>query len=379
MTAPRRVVVLRGTAANPWDLGAWEELPDRYAPEVLVPPNNAYDVSGLRRVRPVPVRSWGAVAGRLPGPLGPLATRGVGERYVGLRSALRGADVVHSAELGTWFAAQAARQRSRLDFRLALTVWETLPFLDAYRNVRTRPYRRAVLEATDVFVAATERARDALLLEGANPARIRVSPPGIDVERFAAARVAAPPADGSHLLVSIGRLVWEKGHQDLLRAVALLRARSGRDDVRVLIVGVGPEEERLRATALDLGLGDRVTFRGWVPYDELPAVYASASALVLGSMPVWSWEEQFGMVLAEAMAAHVPIVAAASGAIGEVVGDSGVLFGPGDWQGLADVLGDGPLASAPGTRREPEADRLARFSTGAAAARLADIYDELLA
>ncbi len=379
MSAVRRVVVLRGTAANPWDLGAWEELPDRYAPEILVPGNNAYDVTALRRMRPVRVRTWGTYAGRLPGPAGPLATRAVGERYLGLRGALKGADVVHAAELGTWFAAQAARQRSRLGFKLALTVWETLPFLDAYRNVRTRPYRRAVLEATDVFVAATERARDALVLEGADPGRIRISAPGIDVERFAAARVAAPPADGAHLLVSIGRLVWEKGHQDLLRAVALLRSRDGRDDVRVLIVGVGPEEERLRATAADLGLADRVAFRGWVPYDELPSVYASASALVLGSIPVWSWEEQFGMVLAEAMAAHVPIVAAGSGAIPEVVGGSGTLFGPGDWAGLADVLSGGPLAADPGTRRAPEADRLERYSTRAAADRLAVIYDELLA
>ena len=71
-----------------------------------------------------------------------------------------------------------------------LTVWETLPFLDAYRNVRTRPYRRLTLEAADLFLAATERARDALLLEGADPDRIRVAPPGIDQERFS--RVGEP-------------------------------------------------------------------------------------------------------------------------------------------------------------------------------------------
>ncbi|HOU94397.1 MAG TPA: glycosyltransferase, partial [Polyangiaceae bacterium] len=75
-----------------------------------------------------------------------------------------------------------------------------------------------------------------------------------------------------------------------------------RRDVRVLIVGVGPEEERLRALAADLGVADAVEFRGWVPYDELPAVYAQASCLVLASLAVEFWEEQFGMVLAEAMA-----------------------------------------------------------------------------
>ncbi|MGB2710524.1 MAG: glycosyltransferase family 4 protein, partial [Conexibacter sp.] len=328
----RRVVVLRGTAANPWDLRPWEELGERYDVAVLVPRANQYDVGALRNIRAVPVQT---VGGRLPGGrAGALATRAVGERYLGLAERLREADLVHAAELGYWFSWQAARLKAALGFRLALTVWETLPFADAYRNVRTRRYRRAVLAATDRFLPTTERARDALLLEGAPPERITVAPPGIDVERFGAARRPSPPADGHHLVLSIGRLVWEKGHQDLLRAVALLRAR-GRDDVRVLIVGVGPEEGRLRGVVRDLALNDVVELRGWVSYDELPAVYAQASCLVLASLPVPFWEEQFGMVLAEAMAAHVPLLAAASGAIPEVVGASGTLFAPGDWQGLA--------------------------------------------
>ena len=364
-SAGRRVVVLRGTAVNPWDLRPFEDLGPGYHVRVLEPLNNAYDAASLR-LRREPIRTVGA---RLPA----LATRAVGERYLGLEDALRGADIVHAAELGYWFSAQAARLRERLGFRLALTVWETLPFADAYRNVRTRRYRRATLAATDLFLATTARARDALLLEGAPAERIAIAPPGIDVERFAAARVAAPPADGRHLVLSIGRLVWEKGHQDLLRALALL----GRDDVRALIVGVGPEEKRLRGVVRDLGLEDRVELRGWVPYDELPSVYASASCLVLASLPTPFWEEQFGMVLAEAMAAHVPIVAAASGAIPEVVGGSGTLFAPGDWVGLARTLGDGPLAGTPGGRRAPEPERLERYSSGAAAERLRAAYDGL--
>jgi glycosyltransferase involved in cell wall biosynthesis len=100
---------------------------------------------------------------------------------------------------------------------------------------------------------------------------------------------------------------------------------------------------------------------------------------VLASLPTPFWEEQFGMVLAEAMAAHVPVVAASSGAIPEVVGASGTLFAPGDWRGLADALARGPLAAEPGSRRVPEAERLERYSSAAAAARLRVAYDELLA
>jgi glycosyltransferase involved in cell wall biosynthesis len=369
----RRVVVLRGRQANPWDLRPWEELGDDYRVEALVPEGNQYDTSLLKLDR-VAVET---VSDRMPiGRIGALATRAIGERYLALEKHLAGADIVHAAELGYWFSWQAARLREKLGFKLVLTVWETLPFLDAYRNVRTRRYRRDVLAATDLFMATTERARAALLLEGAPPERVIVSAPGIDLERFAAARDARPPEGGGHLLLSAGRLVWEKGHQDVLRALAELR-RSGRDDVRAVVVGQGPEEKRLRRYASDLGVEDAVRFAGGVPYDEMAAYYAQASCLVLASIPIPYWEEQFGMVLAEAMAAHLPIVASASGAIPEVVGGSGTLFSPGDWRGLADVLEAGPLAGPPAARRAPEAERLERFSSAAAAARLAAAYDAL--
>jgi glycosyltransferase involved in cell wall biosynthesis len=370
----RRIVVLRGTLVNPWDLRPWQELGDGYEVQVLVPPNNTFDLERLALER-VPVRTVGS---RLPrGRAGALLTRAVGEHYLRLEERLRGADIVDAAELGFWFTAQAAALRQRLGFRLVVNVWETLPFARTYRNIRTRPYRDAVRQAGDLFLARTERARDALLLEGVPGDRIRICPPGIDVERFAAAREPAPAPDGTHLVLSIGRLVWEKGHQDLLRALALLRER-GRSDVRALIVGVGPEEGRLRGVIRDLGLEGSVELRGWVPYAEIPTIYARASCLVLASMPVRFWEEQFGMVLAEAMAAHVPIIASASGAIPEVVEGSGTLFRPGDWVGLADALAEGPLAGTPGARRAPDPDRLELFSLPAAAARLRAAYDELV-
>ncbi len=299
------IVLLRGLSVAPWDLRPHERLTGEYRVSVLVAPGNLYSTSELKLERR-PVRTLSAL---VPGEtLGRLAARGAGERFVGLARALAGADIVHAAELGNWYSAQAAALKRRLGFKLVVTAWETLPLLDAYRNVRTRPYARSVLAQTDRFLATTERAREALLLEGAPAGRIVVNPPGVELERFAAAREARPPADGSHLILSAGRLVWEKGHQDVLRALALLRVR-GRVDVRALIVGEGPEGARLRELAANLGLAERVEFRASVPYDEMPAVYARASCLVLASIPVRFWEEQFGMVLAEAMAGHLPIVA----------------------------------------------------------------------
>lgn len=372
-----RVVVLRGTAASSWELRPWERLHESGGAEVavVVAPDNQYDTATVA----LPKVAVPTVGARMPpGPLGRLLLKGVGQRHVGLAKALAGADVVHAAELGYWFSWQAARLKPRLGYKLVLTVWETLPFVDAYRNVRTRRYRREVLAATDLFLAVTERARDALLLEGAPVERIRVCPPGVDTERFAGARrPAAGDGERDRTLLSVGRLVWEKGHQDLLRAVALLRER-GHDGLRAAIVGVGPEEVRLRAVAADLRLADVVDFRGGIPHDEVPAAFAEASALVLASIPTPFWEEQFGMVLAEAMAAHLPVVAAASGAIPEVLAGYGTVFQPGDWRGLADAIAAGPLSQPPGVRTAPDAALLERYSAGAAARRLRDAYAEAL-
>jgi glycosyltransferase involved in cell wall biosynthesis len=233
-----------------------------------------------------------------------------------------------------------------------------------------------VLDATDLFLATTERAAEALVLEGAPMDRIRVSSPGIEVERFASARDSAAPG-GPHLILSIGRLVWEKGHQDLLRAMALLRRRAA-PEARALIVGQGPEERRLRGVARDLGLGESVEFRGFVPHDGIASLLAGASCLVLASLPTQYWEEQFGMVLAEAMAAGLPIVAAESGAIPEVLDGYGQLFAPGDWVGLAEALTRGPLAEPPGTRATPDPALLESYSSEAAAQRLREAYTAVL-
>ena len=111
----------------------------------------------------------------------------------------------------------------------------------------------------------------------------------------------------------------------------------------------------------------------------MPALYAGATALVLASLPTRSWEEQFGMVLVEAMAAGTPVIAAATGAIPEVLGGEGRLVEPGDWLGLARLLAAGPLASGRGFAPPPDRGRLERYSVDAAAGRYRDVYAGLLA
>jgi glycosyltransferase involved in cell wall biosynthesis len=368
-----RVVVARGHHANVWDLRPLELLCDEYEISVLVTGSNLHevestelDVARIRTPRDFLPR------GRIAGGMAYVA----GERYLGLEERLTGASVVHSAEIGTWFSAQAARVRRRLGFRLVVTVWETIPWRDSFRWPRERAYRRDVLAAADLLLPTTERARNALLLEGAPADRIEVCPPGIDLARFRPEHVS-PPADGRHRILSAGRLVWEKGHQDVIRAVRALRTGlvgGPRTDVELLLVGSGPEEARLRRYVSELGLDDVVEIRPTVPYADMPALYASASALVLASLPTRSWEEQFGMVLVEAMASGTTVVASASGAIPEVAGAAAELFPAGDWMELARRLESGPLDREPAARRDVDPEALACFSTEAAAERLRAAY-----
>lgn len=378
-TGRPRVVLLRGHNVNAWDLRPFEPLAGRYEFEVLLTGSNLHRVDGLgmRQVPTPSPRDW------LPGPglVSGGAAYVLGERYLGLEQRLTGASLVHAAEIGSWFSAQAADLKAKLGFKLVLTVWETLPFGTALRWPRERRYRRSVLPAADLLLAATERARDGLLLEGVDPARIVVCPPGIDTDHFSARDGAAASAEG-HTLLTAGRLVWEKGHHDVLRALAALRNGIGgpaRPDVRLLVVGSGPEEAKLKGHARDLGLGGHVEFRPTVPYAEMPALYRQASALVLGSVPVRGWEEQFGMVLAEAMATGTPIVATDTGAIPEVLGDQAPLVPAGDWRGIAAALRAGPLQDPPATRRTYDPDGVRHFSSAAASDRLAAAYDAALA
>jgi glycosyltransferase involved in cell wall biosynthesis len=385
------VLIVRGHLVTPWELRPWLHLPERFEVSYLLTGSNRFDTpDGLRSVKARALRDL------LPGgPLGELSAGVLGDRYLSAGKAFAEADIVHAEELSFWFAADAARRRSSHNFRLVQTVWETLPMLRAYRNRHARSYREDVLAHTDLFLPATERAAEGLLLEGVPAERMLVCPPGIETERFSSQVFDPPPSE--HTILSPGRLVWEKGHHDVLRAVAALHrgivtlADGSMVRPRLLIVGSGPEEGRLREYAAELGLGPFVEFRS-VPYDEMPSVFSSCSAMVLASqasataalhpfdVPHAFWEEQFGLVLAEAMASGLAIVASTSGAIPEVLaGSSAALFRAGDWMEIARLLAAGPLLAPPAARVAYPPELVARYSTHAAAQRLADAYDRVLA
>src|SRR4051812_24138478 len=154
MSKPR-VVVLRGQQANPWDLRPWADLGDEFDVAAPVLTSSGMFATDTVAVATPPARALSDLA---PRPLRGLVARAPVNRYRGLDGLLAGAASVHAAEPHQWFTAQAAPARARVGFRVAVTVWETIPFLDAYRHPLSRRKRGAVVGETDVFLAATERA-----------------------------------------------------------------------------------------------------------------------------------------------------------------------------------------------------------------------------
>ena len=135
---------------------------------------------------------------------------------------------------------------------------------------------------------------------------------GIDLARFAAADGMALRrqlrAEARRIVACVSRMAPEKGIEILIAAMA----RVGRDAL-LLLAGDGPDVELCRAQAAALGLGDHVHFLGL--RDDVEEVYAAADVLVMPSL----WDEAFGLVVVEAMAAGRAVVVTASGAMPEIV------------------------------------------------------------
>ena len=137
-----------------------------------------------------------------------------------------------------------------------------------------------------------------------------------------------PRAPEDYLLY-FGRLdVFQKGLDTLLEAVALLVR--DRPNLELRMAGRGKDAERVRQMARELGIERNVKLLGAVDEAERQRLFTGAAVELMPSR-----FEGFGMVAAEAMAAGVPLVAAAAGSLPEVVGDGGVLVPAGDAPALA--------------------------------------------
>jgi glycosyltransferase involved in cell wall biosynthesis len=283
-------------------------------------------------------------------------------------------DVVHAHTLffHTSLVAAAVARVAGVPLVLTLHLGAVDALPQPYRTL-TRAYElaagRALLTAATRIICVSVDVRRHALALGAAAAKLAVVPNGVDARRFApnppapfparerggacrdtsdgAARGDSPPPSRARgaaplILLSTGRLIFNKGQGHLLEAMAALRRRGLA--FRLVLVGEGPLEGRLRRQAERLGLGDTVQFAGY--RQDMPALLRAADVFVRPSL-----SEGMSLAVLEAMAAGLPVVATDVSGTRELLqnGAGGLIVPPGSPPALADALAR--LAADAGLRR----------------------------
>ena len=310
-----------------------EQLRRRGHEVVVVAPAASDPTGGVRAVsRPVRLRFNGSVA-----PIGPdPRTRARVRRIL----AQFRPDVLHVHEpfapsTGLWATLAAGRGPVRPGVVATFHSYAERSFALAAFS----PLLRIVWDRLDVRLAVS---RAAASFAGRHFADgIRIVPNGVDVRRFADASPARDLPPGRRLLF-VGRLEPRKGFRYAVRAFALL---AGDDpDVALVVAGEGPERRALED--LSPGVRARVRLVGIPSYDQLPRLHAASDVFVAPN----TGGESFGLVLVEALAAGLPVVASDIAGYREVVreGVDGLLVPPRDPGAIAGavrrVLDDAGLA-----------------------------------
>jgi glycosyltransferase involved in cell wall biosynthesis len=195
---------------------------------------------------------------------------------------------------------------------------------------------RLLAPLTDAFIAVAEPHGEYLAAKEGCPAeKIRVIPNGVDVERFhprwpsRSRQRELNLRPESPVVGIVAALRPEKNHEMFLYVAALIRRTL--PGVQFLVVGDGPQRDKLQTLAQSLGIAEHVRFAG--TRSDVPEVLSLLDVLLLTSHM-----EANPICLLEAMASETPVVATRVGSISETVleGQTGYLVPPGDSQGMAD-------------------------------------------
>ena len=244
-------------------------------------------------------------------------------------------DLIHSHYWLSGLVAEQLRQ-----------AWGPLPIIHMYHTlghmknlIATDDSERApqirldgeahVAQIADRLVAATPAERSQLVQYlDADPNKIAIVPPGVDLRRFhamtrAEAKDRLDIPCGEHTILFAGRIEPLKGIDTLLRAMSILQTRhpAAVENSTVAIIGGDPwadtldaEMARLQQLRAELDIHDLVTFLGAKDQDVLPDYYAVADMVV---MP--SHYESFGMVALEALAMGTPVIASEVGGLAHLI------------------------------------------------------------
>lgn len=230
------------------------------------------------------------------------------------------------------------------------------------RKIRESPWRRrvaagllteaAVLVAISRWTAARAAAVLALLGHEDVVGRVAVVPLGTEPTQFrpgldASGVRARYGLDGGPWVLTVSRLEWHKGIDTVIRAFARVRERV--PGARYAVAGTGDRRPQLEALARSAGVADAVRFLGFVPDDDLPALYNAVDLYAGVSRYHELLVEGFGISLVEASASGLAVLGGRTGGVPEAVrdGETGVLVDADEAGAVADglvrLLGDEAL------------------------------------
>lgn len=168
---------------------------------------------------------------------------------------------------------------------------------------------------------------------GLTPDKAFVNHPAVHAARFQRTTPYPLRREGPYKLLSTGRIIWAKGLEFGLMALRDVLARG--IDATYDIIGKGPDEERIRYAAHDLGLADRVVFRGALSGSDVKAALEAADLYLLPSV-----SEGISNAALEAMAMEVPVITSDAGGMPEAIidGESGVVVEARQPTAMADAI-----------------------------------------
>lgn len=341
-----KIAILLDNKVNVWTLQFFEPLKDVFSITVFVGERNDYDTSITTLPRHFLTHTE-EVNLALHSPLIAMSRINLGRfkktdyYYFSLKKYLKDYDAVFSCDV-TRSAFSLSDLKDKYQFRFFLGWWENIPYRSMF-DERIEFMKKKIMPKVDRFLPYTHTAKKVLSIEGVPEEKMTVVYPGIDLNKFKPAKKNHELLDRYNLkrdtfvAAYVGQLTSRKGVYNLIYAAAVLKNR-GINDVVFIVAGKGAQRDLMIKMIKAIGVMEMFIFLDFLPYERVQEVYNLADAFVLPSYPTMTWQEQFGMVLAEAMGCGKPIISTLSGSIPEVVDGCGLLIPSGDFHALANSL-----------------------------------------
>jgi glycosyltransferase involved in cell wall biosynthesis len=309
-----------------------------HAVDVVAPPgvgvgSAAPKPNGVKKKRSSP---WSLLARRAPELV--FESAEVGYNAYALPSLLkkiRGADAIYERYALFLGAGVAAAEIARLPLILEVNDSAVVNRIrPLHLRAAARRFERYIWQRADAIVTITSYFRDLIIEAGVAPERVHVMPNAVDAAQFATLPDGAPArarlgVTGDVTIGYIGAINFWRRVDLLVRAFARMTARA-----KLVFVGAGPDEDKARALAQDLGVADRVIFAGRAAHADIPLLLQAMDIACIPHSNVYGSP----MKLFEYMAAGRSIVAPWLPPIVEGLGDTGVTFAPLDESRLAAAL-----------------------------------------